>query len=96
MAGKTCDTCGKEITVYPCGPTTCGLCIYEREAKEELASLHKKLDEYFARRIAEVCSPKYIGEKDSLFSSILEVINKMEDKDVDAINYIIDSIKERF
>ena len=93
---KICDVCGEEIKVYPCEPTTCGLCLYKRDAEAELVSLHQKLDEYFKGRIAEVYTPKYFEAKDRLFSSILEVIDKMKDEDAEAIEYIINNVKERW
>lgn len=89
--GDSCDKCGNIINKYPIYGNTCCSCNYRRFVENQ--DLKKKIDAFYQRRIEEGCD---VTDKDQLLSSLLDVIEKMDERDIEAIDYIINNVKERW
>lgn len=92
--GDVCDTCGRVIKSYPIyGKGTCHVCQYEKYVNENVPKLKSQIDDFFKKRIEEGYD---IGSIDFLLSTFVELLPKIKEADVDAINYILESIKNRW
>ena len=91
--GDICNTCDKPISSYPIYGNTCCSCNYKIFAKKEMAEVQSKMETFYRKRLAQGADVKDI---DMILTSVLEVIDKMTDQDVEAINYILKTVKERW
>jgi DNA-directed RNA polymerase subunit RPC12/RpoP len=91
--GDACAKCGKEITKYPIYGDTCCTCNYREFIETEIPKILINLTNFHSKRVKDGCD---VSNVDMLIPSILEVLDKMTDKDIEAINYIIETVRERY
>lgn len=91
--GDPCDVCGQPIRSYPIYGKTCHSCNYKKFVEQEISEIQEKYDAFYKKRIESGCD---ISDIDHVVLSVIEVLERMTSKDIEAINYITTNIKERW
>jgi hypothetical protein len=92
--GDNCDECGRIIKSYPIyGSGTCHVCQYEKYVKENMPKILSDIDAFFKKNINE---DHDLDSIDFLLVKFVELLPKMKEADVEAINYLLENIKNRY